>query len=457
MAKTKLKDLEVTEVSLVDAGANQHAHVALYKRNGGKPEEQPTGQNPEQAPAKSGLHKFFSAIGKALKLDQADVDSAVADIEKADTFNDKMEERKLRRITDEIWDVCFALENSLCSIIRDEEVTDKAALINQSIDEFDVAIKGLVTSWGAGKTAQIVKTAGAVSVEHMQETVDRLGGMIEKATGKPQPPETEDPEQEGGETPPEDNGKTKTKKFIGGETDMKFNEANMTATDRMAFEELKKRYGVEDGAEGAGAGAGAAPEGVGKAAGAGVVETPGAAAEGAQGATGQQAAGEDIYKGLHPLVAAELIALRKQADAAQEEKLYNVAKKYEIIGKKPEELVPTLKALQAAGGTAYDDMIGVLDGAVAAVAILLILYLKDFVLDMPYIINKQYSYAEGYVTEQSHGGADISSERRSIFLYDKVKDDEIEITVFSRYIDKNTYLKVQYLPHTKYGAIVEIK
>ena len=350
MAKTTLKDLEVTEVSLVDAGANQHAHVALYKRNGGKPEEQPTGQNPEQAPAKSGLHKFFSAIGKALKLDQADIDSAVADIEKADTFNDKMEERKLRRITDEIWDVCFALENSLCSIIRDEEVTDKAALMNQSIDEFDVAIKGLVTSWGAGKTAQIVKTAGAVSVEHMQETVDRLGGMIEKATGKPQPPETEDPEQEGGETPPEDNGKTKTKKFIGGETDMKFNEANMTATDRMAFEELKKRYGVEDGAEGAGAGAGAA-------------------AEGAQGATGQQAAGtgEDIYKGLNPLVAAELIALRKQADAAQEEKLYNIAKKYEIIGKKPEELVPTLKALQAAGGTAYDDMIGVLDGAVAAV------------------------------------------------------------------------------------------
>ena len=81
----------------------------------------------------------------------------------------------------------------------------------------------------------------------------------------------------------------------------------------------------------------------------------------------QEFGDHDIYKGLTPLVAAELIALRKQADAAQEEKLYNIAKKYEIIGKKPEELVPTLKALQAAGGTAYDDMIGVLDGAVAAV------------------------------------------------------------------------------------------
>ena len=91
------------------------------------------------------------------------------------------------------------------------------------------------------------------------------------------------------------------------------------------------------------------------------------------------------------------------------------------------------------------------------VTIPLILYLKDVALDMPYIINKQYCYAEGYVMEQSHGGANLSSERRSIFLYDKVKDNEIEITVFSRYIDKNTYLKVQYLPHTKYGAIAEIK
>ena len=89
--------------------------------------------------------------------------------------------------------------------------------------------------------------------------------------------------------------------------------------------------------------------------------------------------------------------------------------------------------------------------------ILLILYLKDVALDMPYIINKQYCYAEGYVTEQSHGGANLSSERRSIFLYDEVTNDEIEFTVFSGYVDKHTYLKIQYLPHTKYGAIVENK
>lgn len=91
------------------------------------------------------------------------------------------------------------------------------------------------------------------------------------------------------------------------------------------------------------------------------------------------------------------------------------------------------------------------------IAILLILYLKDFALDIPYIINKQYSYAEGRVTKQSHGGANVSSERRSIFLHDKITDDEIEITVFSGYVDKNEYLKIQYLPHTKYGAVLEDK
>ncbi len=77
--------------------------------------------------------------------------------------------------------------------------------------------------------------------------------------------------------------------------------------------------------------------------------------------------GEDIYKGLHPAVRAELERLRKQADAAEERELQEVAKKYEIIGKKSDELVPLLKSLKAAGSDAYDQMIAVLDASVAAV------------------------------------------------------------------------------------------
>lgn len=44
-----------------------------------------------------------------------------------------------------------------------------------------------------------------------------------------------------------------------------------------------------------------------------------------------------------------------------------IAGKYEIIGKKKEELVPMLKSLRATGGTAYNDMIAVLDATVEAV------------------------------------------------------------------------------------------
>lgn len=71
----------------------------------------------------------------------------------------------------------------------------------------------------------------------------------------------------------------------------------------------------------------------------------------------------DIYKGIHPAVAAEMKELRKRADEAEDRELVEVAKKYEIIGKKPEELVPLFKSLKAAGGSAYDDVIDILDAA----------------------------------------------------------------------------------------------
>ena len=76
---------------------------------------------------------------------------------------------------------------------------------------------------------------------------------------------------------------------------------------------------------------------------------------------------DTIYKGLHPAVAAELEELKKFKQEAQDRELYDIAKKYTIIGKKEEELVPLFKSLKAAGGTAYQDMITVLDQAVETV------------------------------------------------------------------------------------------
>lgn len=78
-------------------------------------------------------------------------------------------------------------------------------------------------------------------------------------------------------------------------------------------------------------------------------------------------ADDDIYKGLHPAVKAEMERLKKRADEAEQRELLDVAKSYEIIGKKPDELAETLKVLKAAGGSAYNDMIATMDAAVEAV------------------------------------------------------------------------------------------
>lgn len=76
---------------------------------------------------------------------------------------------------------------------------------------------------------------------------------------------------------------------------------------------------------------------------------------------------EDVYKNLHPAVKAEIESLKKFKEEAENRELNEIAKKYEIIGKKPEELVPTLKSLKAAGGSAYADMIAILDQTVETV------------------------------------------------------------------------------------------
>ena len=83
------------------------------------------------------------------------------------------------------------------------------------------------------------------------------------------------------------------------------------------------------------------------------------------GSDPSSAQNDDIYKGLHPAVKAELERLRKAVDAQEDRELEAVAKKYEAIGKKPEELVPVLKSLK--GTPAYDEMISVMDAAVDAV------------------------------------------------------------------------------------------
>lgn len=77
-----------------------------------------------------------------------------------------------------------------------------------------------------------------------------------------------------------------------------------------------------------------------------------------------------------------------------------------------------------------------------------------FIQDIPYIIDKEYLRAEGYMLHQEKGGRDLDTEKRYLHLRDKVTGENLKaITVFATYIEKSEYIKVEYLPHTRYGRI----
>ena len=196
---SKLKDLKITKVDFVEAGANPEANIMLFKNKDGAPAAKTT-----EIPAKGGdkgesaVKKFFSSIAKALGIGDENVDDAIEEIAKgyeAATFGEKMSEQKRRRVTSEIWDVCYALEESLCSIILDDDVEDKPAMMEQSVDEFSEAIKELIPTWAQGKTTNKINKAEQpmtpARLEIAKAAKERLEAIIAKAETNPEPPAKE--------------------------------------------------------------------------------------------------------------------------------------------------------------------------------------------------------------------------------------------------------------------------
>jgi hypothetical protein len=348
---SKLKDLKITKVDFVEAGANPEANILLFKNKEGAPAAKSTAATAKGGEKSEGaVKKFFSTVAKALGIGDENVDQAIEEIAKgyeAATFGEKMNEQKRRRVTGEIWDVCYALEESLCSIICDDDVdeADKPELMEQSLDEFSEAVKGLIPTWAQGKIANKINKSEQpitpVRIEMAKAAKEKLEAVIAKA--EPIPPAT-DPEGD----------PIQKQKAKGEMEDMKIDKSKLTPEELATLEAIEKKAGIQDEPAGE-----PTPTDVNKGA-----ASQAAPAAGAEPEAGE---GEDIYKGLHPLVKAELEKLRKAADAAEDRELAEIAKKYEIVGKKAEELVPLFKSLKAAGGNAYEQMIAVLDASVTAV------------------------------------------------------------------------------------------
>lgn len=189
--------------------------------------------------------------------------------------------------------------------------------------------------------------------EKEETTIKRVLLAIGKALGldkassesenveKTEPDEKQTDEQ----TSPVEKG-DENKNEEGETTEMRIDKSKLTAEEIAQLDAIEKKAGIaeED-----------TPDDVGK------------GKDNTEPNTTNTDADNDIYKGLHPAVAAELKELRKRADAAEDRELLEKAKKYELLGKKPEELAKTFKALKAAGGSAFDDMVGVLDASLATI------------------------------------------------------------------------------------------
>lgn len=348
---TKLKNLKITKVDFVDDGANPEAHIRLFKSKDGV--EPPHDEGAEKKP--NIWKRLITAITKAAgsETDTSELESVIDDIQKSsESFGERIAEVKNRKIADEIWDICYALQSSLCSILNDEDMdgTSAATAMQESLDEFYEFSKEAISQWSSGKATNIVKKeeVTASDLEMMKSARSRLDDTIEKAEKAQEEPGAEEPKKK---------DQNKNQNNAKGAEEMKIDKSKLTPAELAFLQSIEKRYGEEEGAGAEGVTPPAQNTDPTPATGVGKSNTP------AQGTDG----GEDIYKGMHPAVRAELENLKKFRETTEERELEDVAKKYEIIGKKKEELVPVLKSLKAAGGTAYTDMIAVLDGAVAAV------------------------------------------------------------------------------------------
>lgn len=302
----KLKNLSIKKVDLVKDGANPDAFVNLFK-------------------SKEPVSK------------------------QAESFADKLHENSLSDIFDQIWQFTSALSSSFIDILRDEDAADKVALMNTSLDEFYAATGLAVDSWGKGKLSDYRVSDVAVPAE----TAAVIKGIILKNVA--------DGLDEGLAKAIENEPERQTTENEEGDVDMKFDKSKLTAEELAQLEALEKKAGIPDKPDDT------PPAEPPKTDESGTNEDVKKSVPDDDKPNGGNDDPEDIYKGLHPAVVEELKALRKSRDEAEKRELTSVAKKYEIIGKKPDELASVLKSLRDAGGTAYDDMINTLDAMVETV------------------------------------------------------------------------------------------
>lgn len=319
----KLENLKITKVDFVTEGANPDADIGLTKS-------------------------------------RSDVQKGEGE---AQTFGETLQEREHRRemdrVADDMWNVCYALNDSFCSILFDEsmDAEQRREAMLKSLDEFTATIKEAVSDWSGGQPVGYVVKANDAMEARADIVADTLAkGLARIFERMPKPP---------GEEPDvtvEPKGESDNMDIA------RIDKSKLTPEELASLEAIERKAGIPDEPPAGGdtpvsPATGQEPQPTAKSASAAPVAqteplSPAPAAPGTE---------EDIYKGMSPAVRQEFEALRKFRQETEDRELMEVAKGYGILGENPDELFSVLKNLKAKDQTAYDRMIATLNGAKTAV------------------------------------------------------------------------------------------
>jgi len=168
--KQKLTDLILGEVSLVDRGSNGGSHIMLIKRHaddlfdkgsntvGKSTHAAWIADNPDKEPGEM--------PGKIKKQDHQSIvdswllihtDKSIADLPeilKAESFNALMSARENEQ---DMWDKIYVLQDSLSSILRDEDIEDKQAAAAETLMQFHQSVLNSIMKDGSEPMDELQK------------------------------------------------------------------------------------------------------------------------------------------------------------------------------------------------------------------------------------------------------------------------------------------------------------
>lgn len=187
MARTILRGVKLNEVSLVGKGDNPEAHILLLKNH------------PNVILSKSEKYRGADKAQLLKQWYEEKIEKGVLKKEEGESvlFDELHDNKELR---DKIWSMVWMLEESMSSILCDDAVEDKKAMITQSIDQFKTAVSEIAKGGSEMpeelKKAQEALAAAQKQVEELTKEVETLKSeksILSEEVEKLKKDENEDP------------------------------------------------------------------------------------------------------------------------------------------------------------------------------------------------------------------------------------------------------------------------